>query len=178
MNPSNLTTGDILLFERGTSHGTFVGRCIRLITGSKFTHCALVLITRKGEPMVLEQDGKVTLKPLSDYTNKTGISVWRNPKITWEGDPVMMATTLFLGLPYGDMNLAECLWKHLVDRLDIKARVPLLLDRREIITTCAGLIANMLMLCTKNPPAFSVISTVAEPDDFSTNGYVRIGDLS
>jgi hypothetical protein len=176
MQPLDLQTGDVLLFERGSKRGSFMGRIIRLVTGSKYTHCAMIVMQGR-EPLVFEQDGKVTLVPLRTHGFDEPVSVWRNIGVTWHKDAFTVASQL-IGQPYGYANLLECLWSHTVNRYNILLPCPMVLEACRPRVTCAGLIANMLRACAVNVPYFAHVSTVAEPDDFSTNGYAQIGVLN
>jgi hypothetical protein len=171
-------TGDVLLFERGSKHGSFYGRLIRLITGTLYTHCALIIMV-KDHPYVLEQDGVVTFKPLGTYHPREKVSVWRNNTQTWNQKLAWNIAISNVGQPYGYRNLLECLLSHLAGNLNLnRIPVPIFLDLCETKTTCAGLIANLIRSCVANPPAFSFVSTISEPDDYSANGYKKIADFN
>lgn len=173
----DLRTGDVLLFERGNSRGSFFGRVIRLVQGSRYTHCAIVIL-RGGTPWVADQDGVVSFRPLTSYALTVPVSVWRHPAIQWHTPAMMFYATSRIGDRYGYPSLFECMWAHLAGWLPFNVRKPLVLPPNPELVTCAGFIAQMMQFSADPCPAFAAVSAYTEPDDFCGHGFERVGVLS
>lgn len=183
MDPKDLQHGDILLFEKGSKHGTLLGRLIRLITGSRFTHTAIVLQNFAHERFIVEQTGRVKVTKLSEYKfkNPIKVTVWRNSAL-WLTSDAMTCAWKMVGVSYGVLNLFEILFQHLMSRMVKYWRwhsVFLPANRRKC--TCSGLVAKILVAGTRPPERARHFTetTIIEPDDFNElRGFKQIGVLT
>lgn len=178
MERSELKHGDVLLFERGSKHGTLLGRIIRLLTGSRYTHSAIVLENRSGERFIAEQSGHCAMTRLDDFVfhRPEKVTVWRNETLRWNGTLAMVVAWTMVNTPYGVGNLFEILFQHTMGRLVKNWKwKPVFLPEDRKKCTCSGLVAKIMFTGTLNPPAFTRYSTIVEPDDYADHNFVQVG---
>jgi hypothetical protein len=183
MYPRDLQHGDVLLYEKGSKHGTLLGRLIRLITGSRFTHTAIVLQNCNHERFVVEQSGVVSVTNVSNYkfTQPTKITVWRNDSLWLTQDAMHMAWRM-TGVKYGVANLFEIMLQHLLGRVLKGWRWnPVFLPPDRLKCTCSGLVAKILVAGIRplEKSRHFAKTTIVEPDDFNElRGFRQIGVMS
>ena len=184
MRPSDLQVGDVLLYERGAQHGTPLGRLIRLITGSLYTHATIVVQDGNGTLCIAEQEGHVAVIPVEAYKFKVPdkVSVWRNPNLRWFPRIAWISAISLVGTPYGIANLFEVLVQHLMGRIIKNWKPePILLPEDRTYCTCSGLVAKIMHAGswgTVADAAFSEFSTIVEPDNFNAaRGFVCVGTI-
>lgn len=184
MKRSELQHGDVLLYERGSKHGTLLGRIIRLVTGSRYTHSAIVVENLPGERYIVEQDGKVRATLVEDYVFKRPekVHVFRKPGLRWNRSLSMQMVWWMVGTRYGVANLFEILLQHLLGRLfPGREPIPVMLEENRKPCTCSGLVAKIMHVAAEDPTGglnFLRHSTIVEPDDFcERRGFVHQGIL-
>ena len=182
MERAELRHGDVLLFERGSKHGTLLGRLIRLFTGSRYTHSAIVVENLNKQKFIVEQDGRVKVTPINDYVFKRPekVHAFRTDSLRWNNSLSMLVAWSMVGTKYGVANLFEILFQHLMGRLYPKwTPVPVFLQNDRRKCTGSGLVAKIMFVSTIGEVGemdYLRYSTIVEPDDFSENrGFVDVG---
>ena len=156
MKTCDLRHGDVLLFNH-RSHVPLFARCIRLITGSKFTHCAVIIHTDMDEMLVLEQLHERQYSLLHYYQPDVGaeITVMR-PRF------YIPTTGVELRINHSGYNywsLVDCLINHLMGNLTCGRwkRRAMLSRKKEGLRDCSQLVGWVLSMENWRE---------LEPDDF------------
>lgn len=173
--------GDILLV-RGGQGGNVFGHLVRLITGSEYTHCGVIIQDNLGIFNVVEQDsstGHVT--PVAFFCEvrrllPENLAVSRYPDLRML--PSNFSTICAkLRTRYGFLSLMDALINHPLGRLfswfgKEYTRRPFLSTFTSTFT-CAGFITKILLgLVTQDFPDYRV----AEPDDFVRFGFKVVAE--
>lgn len=173
--------GDVLMFKRGGKAGTIPGKIIQLVTGSKYTHCAVVLQGPSGL-YVAEQDGRGYLIPLAEYVkHKKGV----NPKLIEVWRPAFPLRISAFGYymainatqrPYGYACLFDALINHLLGRVRKSYEYKRYLTGGDYrLVHCAGLVGKLYVNSDGEPPKHFNKYTLLEPDDFVTSRFKYVG---
>jgi hypothetical protein len=163
MNYTELQHGDVLLFNR-RQHQTITERLIRLITGSQYTHCGIV-VKVDGQLYVLEQMTERMHSRLDFYYAKLGeVIVCARPKFEIDQNINILD---FYRENYGYTNIIDCALNHLFGRVTFGKWEfkPILVPRIKASTIiCSALVATVLQL--DKHAAWCKYVGVVEPDDY------------
>lgn len=169
MNYQDLKHGDVLLFER-RNHQGFLVWAIRVITGSEYTHAAVIQVLPSGERVILEQLTERTHSLANLYYNnpykEERIHVFR-PR--WE-IPAVKDTKDFTRYPYGVCGILDCAINHTMGILTLynwsfRPILARLFKTQNLI--CSALVAKRIDL-QKHVDWAEHIECV-EPDDYGNH---------
>jgi hypothetical protein len=162
MRSSDLCHGDVLLFN-WQAHQSIYERGIRLITGSRFVHCAIVQEVILGPYvrtiLVLEQLQERRCEPVELYKPDPQCSIiCMRPKFT----PLPFNAAFVNHAGYNYWSIADSLINHLLHRLTLKRWQfrPMLTKLKPDLYDCSQLVAKLLN---------DKLWQTQEPDDFFNN---------
>jgi hypothetical protein len=176
MNYKDLQHGDVLLFNR-RQHQSITVRLIRLITGSQFTHCGIV-VKVDGQLYVLEQMNERMHSRLDFYYAKLGETVvCSRPKFTVDPNVNILD---FYRENYGYTNIIDCAINHFMHRITFGKWEfrPILVPRLKAATIiCSALVATVLQL--DKHATWCKYLGVVEPDDYAnhTETFDILGEI-
>ena len=163
MDYTQLQHGDVLIYEH-KSHQSFLVRAIRLITGSKFVHAAVVVKVNE-ELYILEQQQQRMHSRIDFYYAFVG-EVIHCVRPKFEVDTNINILD-FYRENYGYINILDCLLNHTVSILTLKHWVfkPILVKLfRTKTIVCSALVAKVINLFSH--AAWCKHITTIEPDDY------------
>lgn len=160
---SRLQHGDVLLYEH-RKHVNFFRLGIRLITGSRFTHCGVIQqdMSNPNNFFVLEQLTERTHSWLPFYYAEDGevIHVVR-PVFT----PPILNSEHFQRKPYGYLSIIDCLINHFLGRITFgKWIYKVILAKKSTNIVCSSVVGKVLDL--PNNVSWCTDIKLLEPDDY------------
>lgn len=174
MKASDLLHGDVLLFD-WRAHQSIYERGIRLITGSRFVHCAIVqsivlMANEDGMPYVfvnhvLEQLQERRCEPVELYKPDPQCSIiCVRPKFT----PLSFNAGFVNHAGYNYWSIADSLINHFLHRLTLKRWRfwPMLTKLKPDLCDCSQLVADVLGMARWD---------ICEPDDFINSSFDNLG---
>lgn len=170
----DLQHGDVLLFVRH-KHSSLLVKMIRLITGSQFTHAAIVLEVDQ-KKFVLEQENERMHSYLPFYYAFKDEEIYAyRPKFPIPN----IVFQEFNRLDYGYLCIIDCAINHLLGLFNSKREYKPLLTKlfKSKTVTCSALVAQVLKL-TNNVNWCKYVETV-EPDDFANHSetFTSLGSI-
>lgn len=169
---SDLKHGDVVLYEHRT-HQSLLARCIRLITGSKYTHAGIILMIN-GSPVIFEQLGRRIYRFVELYNVDLGEHAYiYRPKFKVPGTD----RSLFKYKTYGYLKLVDCLINHFFSLFYFQHEYKPYLGKYAKTKICSQLVADCLDL--KNKVDWCKYHEVVEPDDYANHdeNFLFMGQL-
>ena len=160
MNASDLQHGDVLLYD-WVKNASIDARGIRLIEGSKYTHCSVVQEI-EGIHFVLEQLGERMHSYLPFYYAETGeeITCFRPKFKAPEANQ-----NSFTRNPYGYLSILDALINHFIGLFSNKRYKPWMMTFfKSKNVDCSILVGKVLELESNAQWCYDI--NVLEPDDF------------
>ena len=174
--------GDVILFRRGGKQGNLIGRFVRLITGSEFTHCGMVVQDYNGEFFVAEQDnGSGHLTHINKFymirrVKPEQLAVYRRKNIFMPQSSFLLVFDA-LKKGYGYANLFDALINHGIGLFIEHFRYRPFLSKFTSSYTCAGYIAKQYMELVGGKLPYDFPNwKVAEPDDFANGEFIKVAE--